>query len=68
INSRKPPIAATIDKDKVWNPILRSWICIDCYINYYITDEKKESLRRAIEKEMADIEATRTFLKRFLNN
>ena len=25
----------TLDKDMVWNPFLKVWICIDCYNYYY---------------------------------
>ncbi len=36
----------TLDKDMVWNPLLRHWICINCYNFYY----KSESAKRRLEE------------------
>jgi len=37
---------STLDKDMVWNPLLRHWICIDCFNFYY----KSESARNELEE------------------
>lgn len=34
----------TLDKDMVWNPLLKHWICIDCYNSSYRTDSAKKEL------------------------
>lgn len=35
---------STLDKDMVWNPLLKHWICIDCYNFYYKSESAKERL------------------------
>ena len=42
---------STLDKDMVWNPLLRHWICIDCYNFYYESDSAKEELENLLKKE-----------------
>ena len=37
---------STLDKDMVWNPLLKHWVCIDCYNFYY----KSESAKRRLEQ------------------
>ncbi|MBO1225616.1 MAG: hypothetical protein JYX80_14430 [Candidatus Scalindua sediminis] len=41
---------ATLAIDMVWNPLTKSWICIDCYNYYYGTEEKKQIIRDIFEK------------------
>ena len=36
---------STLDRDMVWNPLLKHWICINCYNFYY----KSDSARRELE-------------------
>lgn len=36
---------STLDKDMVWNPLLKHWVCIDCYDFYYKSDSAKKELK-----------------------
>ena len=42
---------STLDKDMVWNPLLKHWICIDCYNFYYKSESAKEELEDFLKKE-----------------
>lgn len=35
---------STLDKDMVWNPLLKHWICINCYNFYYKSESAKKRL------------------------
>ena len=37
-------------EDKVWNPLQKRWICINCYNKRFKTDKQKEVLRKVLEK------------------
>ncbi len=43
---------STLDKDMVWNPLNKHWICIDCYNFYY----KSESAKRELENFLRQLE------------
>ncbi|TKJ23969.1 MAG: hypothetical protein CEE43_02055 [Promethearchaeota archaeon Loki_b32] len=45
---------ATLGEDMVWNPLLKEWICINCYNFYYKTDAQKQHLQDAIRKKKED--------------
>lgn len=46
----------------VWNPLLKEWICINCYNSYYKTDAQKQHLQDAIRKKKEDDEAFEKWL------
>ncbi|KKN24023.1 hypothetical protein LCGC14_0899060 [marine sediment metagenome] len=49
-SSELSSVYATLASDMVWNPLTKSWICIDCYNYYYGTEEKKQVIRDIFEK------------------
>ena len=47
----------SLEKDMVWNPIFRRWICIGCYNYFYATDSAKKRLvevKDCIDNENAE--------------
>ena len=53
MSRERNPNISDLDKDMVWNPLLKEWICIDCYNHYYGTEAQKGELKRHLEKEAA---------------
>lgn len=39
-------IEKSLDVDMVWNPLDKAWICINCYVYYFITDKKKKDYEK----------------------
>ncbi len=44
---------ASLNKDMVWSPLEKAWICIDCYNYYYGTEAKRQWFKQHLEKEAA---------------
>ncbi len=42
---------ATIEEDMVWNPLLKRWTCIHCFITYYRTEFQKSNLQNIINQK-----------------
>ena len=42
---------SSLDKDMVWNPLLKHWICIDCYNFYYKSRSAKLELENFLRKK-----------------
>ena len=42
---------ATIGEDMVWNPLLKRWTCIHCFITYYRTEFQKSNLQNIINQK-----------------
>lgn len=42
---------SSLNKDMVWNPLLKEWICIDCYNHYYNSEIQKQELKQHLERD-----------------
>lgn len=39
-------IDKSLNEDMVWNPLDKAWICVNCYVYYFITDKKKKNYEK----------------------
>lgn len=51
-----PHDIASLDKDMVWNPLSKNWVCIDCYKVHFGTQQQKELLQKVIKAGKAEEE------------
>lgn len=51
-----PHDVASLDKDMIWNPLSKNWVCIDCYNVHFGTQQQKELLQKVIKDRKAEEE------------
>lgn len=53
MSRERDPDISDLDKDMVWNPLLKKWVCVECYNFYYGTEAKRQWFKQHLEKDDA---------------